>query len=111
MIDDPETPSAHEVRVFANGAVFTGLRQRAWVDAVAIAGRDVVGVGTPDELRDRWPTADERDLTGRTVIPGFVDAHNHFLSTGESLASIDLRYPGIASAPALLDVIRRTAAT
>jgi predicted amidohydrolase YtcJ len=39
-----------------------------------------------------------------------VDAHNHFLSTGESLTSIDLRYPQVDSPEALLRVVRIAAA-
>ena len=38
-----------------------------------------------------------------------IDAHNHFLSTGESLGSLDLRYPGVDSAGSLLQAIRDAA--
>ena len=99
-----------DVRLFANGAVFTASPSRPWVEAVVVGREDVLGVGSLEELRDRWSGAEVVDLGGGTLLPGFVDAHNHFLSTGESLASIDLRYPGVDSADALLRAIRASAA-
>ncbi len=98
------------VRVLGNGAVFTGVRGQPWVEAVAIRGSDVLGVGELADLRDRWPDAEDVDLDGGTLLPGLIDAHNHFLSTGESLASLDLRYPVVDSAEELLRVVRAAAA-
>ena len=45
------------------------------------------------------------DLGGRVVVPGFIDAHNHYLATAEALTSVDLRYPGVASVADLVDAI------
>jgi len=98
------------VRVFANGTVFTGVRERPWVEAVAICGADVLGAGSLADLREAWPGAEDVDLAGGTLLPGLIDAHNHFLSTGESLASLDLRYPAVDSPDALLRVARDAAA-
>ena len=62
------------------------------------------------DLREAWPDAEDVDLAGGTLLPGLIDAHNHFLSTGESLASLDLRYPAVDSPDALLRVARDAAA-
>jgi predicted amidohydrolase YtcJ len=97
--------------IYANGAVFTGVQASPWVEAVVVHGADVVATGSLQELRDAHPSADEHDLAGGTLLPGLVDAHNHFLSTGESLASLDLRYPGVDSAQALLAVVSLAAVT
>jgi predicted amidohydrolase YtcJ len=97
------------VAIYANAGVFTGVRGRSWAEACAVRGSRVVDVGGLSELRERWPGSTEHDLAGGTVLPGLVDAHNHFLSTGESLASLDLRYPRIGSPQALLEAIRAAA--
>ena len=56
-------------------------------------------VSVPDRrFVETIPAPIEHDLDGGTLLPGLIDAHNHFLSTGESLASLDLRYPGVDSA-------------
>lgn len=101
---------AEQMKIFGNGAVFTGVRAQPWVEAVAVRGADVLGVGDLADLREAWPDAEDVDLAGGTLLPGFIDAHNHFLSTGESLASLDLRYPGVDSPDALLRVARNAAA-
>ena len=80
-----------------------------WAEACAVLGSTVLGVGPTSDLRRDHPGAIEHDLDGGTLLPGLIDAHNHFLSTGESLASLDLRYPGLASAASLLQVIRDAA--
>ncbi len=98
------------VRIFGGGTVFTGVRQAPWAESVAIRGATVVGVGPLAELRDAWPTALEEDIAGGMLLPGLIDAHNHFLSTGESLASLDLRFPGVDSPDALLRVVADAAA-
>ena len=97
------------VTIYANGTVFTGNRRRPWAEACAVRGSTVLGVGPTSEVRRDHPRAIEHDLDGGTLLPGLIDAHNHFLSTGESLASLDLRYPGVDSAGALLQAIRDAA--
>jgi predicted amidohydrolase YtcJ len=74
-----------------------------------VRGSTVLDAGLASELRRDHPGAIEHDLDGGTLLPGFIDAHNHFLSTGESLGSLDLRYPGVDSAGALLQAIRDAA--
>lgn len=95
--------------IFANGTVFTGVRPRPWAEALAVLGDSIVGVGELGELRAQLPGATERDLAGGTIVPGFIDAHNHFLGTGESLGSLDLRYPAVVSAESLIEAVRAAA--
>ncbi|MCU0619214.1 MAG: amidohydrolase [Gemmatimonadaceae bacterium] len=70
------------------------FRDGAWrPDAAAIAIRDgrIVAVGTDAAiLRRRGPRTVVRDLAGRTVLPGLVDAHTHVAEFGESLRRVDL---------------------
>ncbi len=99
------------VQILGNGAVFTGVRERPWVQAVAVRGANILGTGDLSDLRAAWPGAEDVDLAGGTLLPGLIDAHNHFLSTGESLASLDLRYPAVDSPEALLQVVRGAAAS
>ena len=98
-------------RIFANGAVFTAQRPTPWAEAVAIRASTIVSVGTVADVAAAHPRAERVDLGGGTLLPGLIDAHNHFLSTGESLASLDLRFPAVDSPDALLAVVREAAAT
>lgn len=70
------------------------VREGAWTpDASAVAIRDgrIVAVGSDAAvLRLRGPRTEVRDLRGRTVLPGFTDAHTHVAEYGESLRRVDL---------------------
>lgn len=96
-------------RLFTGGPIFTGDRLRPWVGAAVVDGDRIVAVGDRDELRDRFTTAEVVGLGGDTLLPGFVDAHNHFLATGEMLGAIDVHHPQVGSAEQLLEVIRAAA--
>lgn len=98
-------------RIYTGGAIFTGVRGSPWVEAVAVRETSVVATGGLVELLSLSPAAEVVDLAGGTLLPGLVDAHNHFLSTGESLASLDLRFPAVASGEDLLEVVRAAAAS
>lgn len=56
-----------------------------------------VGLGPPPST----PIEARVDLGGRTVVPGFVDAHAHFFQTGVDALHIDLG--GTSTVEALLD--------
>jgi predicted amidohydrolase YtcJ len=92
------------------GRVFTADRRRPWVDAVAFDGRGILAVGTTNEVVARFQGAERIDVAGATVVPGLIDAHNHFLATGESLASVDVRFPRVRSVSGLVDAIVAAAA-
>jgi len=71
--------------VLVGGRIFTAGPERTWARALAVRGERLVGVGT-DAQAERWAGRRTRvvDLTGRTVVPGFVDAHAHMAeSAGE----------------------------
>jgi predicted amidohydrolase YtcJ len=97
--------------VLRGGRVFTGDRRRLWTDAVAFDGAGILAVGPEDAVRRGFPDADTIDVAGRTIVPGFIDAHNHFLATGESLSSIDVRYPAVRSCEDLVRAIGEAART
>jgi len=75
---------------------------------MAVLGGRVVAVGTRPEDA---PTARRSvSLAGATVVPGFHDAHNHTVPYGQSLTSIDLRFPGVSTLDELYHLVRVAAA-
>lgn len=77
-------------------------------EAVAVRDGRIAAVGRTTEVTAvAGPDARTIDAGGRTVVPGFIDPHNHLLSTAESLASVDARYPGVGSGA---DLVARLAA-
>lgn len=78
--------------VIVNATVRTMDPRTPVAEALAIVGNRIAAAGSTDEIR-RLAGAGTRviDAGGRLVLPGFNDAHVHFLSGGFSLSSVDLR--------------------
>lgn len=97
--------------ILYNGNIHTMDAARPRATAIAIAGGRILAVGRDDEIRPLAGRPDRRiDLQGRTVTPGFTDAHLHFLSYGIGLQEIELA--GITSLEeALARVAERAAVT
>jgi predicted amidohydrolase YtcJ len=97
--------------VLVNGSVFTARPgEPARPGWVAIAGDRIVAVGSDDSVRAAVPAeAQVIDVQGGSILPGFVDPHNHLAFTGAELASVDARYPGVASIDDLVAKIAEAA--
>ena len=92
-----------------NGNIHTMDPGRPRVSAAAIAGDRFLATGSDSEMRSLLaPGGREVDLRGATVVPGFIDAHIHFLSYGLSLREIDLS--GAATLSLALERVGRRAA-
>ena len=77
--------------ILYNGDIHTMNPAAPRGQAIAIAGDRVLAVGGNDEIRAlAAPPGKTIDLRGRTVTPGFTDAHLHFLSYGIGLQEIEL---------------------
>lgn len=75
-----------------NARVWTGDQRRPWADAVAVTGERITAVGSSAEIRKlARPSTRVIDATGRMLVPGFIDAHVHFMSGGFGLTSVQLR--------------------
>jgi len=75
-----------------NAAVRTMDAEQPQAEAVAVLGNRIVAVGSSKELRAlAGPATRLVDAAGRSVLPGFNDAHVHWLSGGFSLTNVDLR--------------------
>ncbi|MEW6270575.1 MAG: amidohydrolase family protein, partial [Thermodesulfobacteriota bacterium] len=62
--------------LLVNGRVLTMDAVRTAARVVAVEDETIVAVGD-DALAAAHPGAEVHDLGGRTLVPGFIDAHNH----------------------------------
>lgn len=77
--------------IVINGKVYAGGGATDMAEAVAIRGNKVVRVGSNREIqRLRRAQTIIIDAKGGAVMPGFNDAHAHFISGGLSLDQINL---------------------
>ncbi len=78
--------------VLTGGSVWTGIPNAAKASALAIKDGRVLRVGSEAEVRAVIGAGTRIiQLQGRSVLPGFIDAHTHFIDGGLKLASVDLR--------------------
>ena len=77
--------------IVINGKVYAGDGAAELAEAVAIRGNQVVRVGSNREIeRLRRAQTTVIDAKGGAVMPGFNDAHAHFISGGLSLDQLNL---------------------
>ena len=81
--------------ILHGGAIHTMDARAPLVEALAVRGGRVLAAGSNEEVLSLGHDATRRiDLGGRTVLPGFQDAHVHFCSHGLVLQRLDLSGPG-----------------
>jgi len=78
--------------IITNAKVYTVEKEHPRAEAVAILGERIVGVGGAAEI-DAWRGPDTKliDARGHLLLPGFNDAHVHFVPGGEQLDNVDLK--------------------
>jgi predicted amidohydrolase YtcJ len=77
--------------VLRNGTIVTMDDARPTASAVAVRGDHIVAVGSEGEIRRYIGDATQViDLAGRTVVPGFIEGHGHFMSLGRAQMILDL---------------------
>ena len=73
-----------------NGALFTGAGQPI-AEALAIRNNEILRVGTNRDIkRLAGRTTQVVDAHGGTVVPGFIDAHVHFVGGGLGMDRVNL---------------------
>src|SRR5678815_121744 len=64
--------------IVTNGKIFTSNEKQLYAEAVAIKGNRVIAIGKKSEIEKlAKPSTKVINVEGRTVIPGFNDAHYH----------------------------------
>lgn len=79
--------------IITNANVYTVDKNQPHAEAVAVIGDRIVAVGTAADI-DQWRGSNTKviDAGGKLLLPGFNDAHVHFIDGGVQLDSVDLRY-------------------
>ena len=77
--------------IIRNANIWTVDKSHPTAQAVAVLGDRIVAVGSNDDV-DAWRGAGTRtvDASGKLLLPGFNDAHVHFVDGGRALDSVQL---------------------
>jgi hypothetical protein len=97
-------------RIWSGGPILTMNDKAMRAQAVAEAGGKIVAVGSKAQvMKLRGPNTQVIDLKGRTLLPGFVDAHGHLVVGGMQGLSANLLAPpdgNVTDIPSLLQTVR-----
>ena len=95
-------------QIFINATVLTMNSTNAIVQAIAVENDTIVAVGSNQEIK---LLIDENtlihDLEGKTLLPGFVDAHSHFPGLATGKLTVDLNSPPIGDIDSIKHIINR----
>lgn len=96
--------------VFKNGEVVTVNADNDVSEAVAVKGNKIVAVGTNDEITSfigHHTTV--IDLEGKSLLPGFIDAHLHLTVYGLNLLGVNCTAPHVQSLHDIFTDIKKKA--
>jgi predicted amidohydrolase YtcJ len=105
-LDANAQPKPSATLIVTNAAVYTMDKQRPKAEAVAVIGDLIVAVGSHAEIELwRGPQTKVIDAEGNSLLPGFNDAHVHFIQGGAQLEQVNL-----VDAPTPEEFVKRIAA-
>ncbi|RLB41401.1 MAG: amidohydrolase, partial [Deltaproteobacteria bacterium] len=99
-------PSAPGLQVWTNGHVLTMDADGRQATALVVEEDRIVAVGSDEDVQQWASKADvEIDLDGRTVVPGFIEAHGHFPGAGLVAIAADLNSPPIGTVQTIAEAL------
>jgi predicted amidohydrolase YtcJ len=80
--------------VIKNAKIVTIDKENPRAQAVAVRGEFIIAVTSNKKIEQYIDEATTQviDAKGRLIVPGFNDAHIHFMSGGSSMMNLDFRY-------------------
>ncbi|HEY5689360.1 MAG TPA: amidohydrolase [Yeosuana sp.] len=76
--------------IYINANVYTVNSDFKKAEAFAIKDGKFVEVGNAQDIQGKYFSKNVTDVGGQTIVPGFIDAHCHFLSLGQLQQRINL---------------------
>ena len=105
-----ETYHAAQMELYLNGRIVTCNPAQRFAAALAVRDGRIVAVGEEAAVRSAAaPDATTLDLGGRTMVPGFIDAHNHMACTAETFFAVDASPRSAASIAELVAAVAEAA--
>jgi predicted amidohydrolase YtcJ len=96
--------------VITNGKIFTSDTKKLYVQALAIKGNKIIASGTNEAILKLANSKTKKiDVQGKTVVPGFNDAHDHlgwYAPVGLGYTYTEMQFAGL-SKEAVLDSVSR----
>lgn len=100
-----DTPTSGADRIFVNGHVLTMNDARPEAEALAVKDGKILAVGTRAEVEQlRGASTTVTDLGGKTLLPGFIDAHGHIIDYTAQWTTPDLSPPPVGTVRSIAEI-------
>ena len=77
--------------IYYNGTILTMRDAELYTEAVCVENGRILATGTLEDMMQYKTQDDEMvDLQGKTMLPGFIDAHSHFVGAANAMTQCDL---------------------
>ena len=76
--------------IIINANIYTVNTNFDKAEAFAIKEGKIIDVGSTLEIQSKYAPTFINDVKGKTIVPGFIDAHCHFLGLGMQQQKVDL---------------------
>jgi predicted amidohydrolase YtcJ len=107
-VKPPEPISAADIVFYGGDILSMAGRTPGYLEAVAVKNGKISFTGSrEDTLALAGDSTEIVDLKGRTLIPGFIDSHSHFILTGLKLATVNLDPPPAGTVQSIDEIIAR----
>lgn len=64
--------------------------------AVAVQDGEIRAVGPTNEIQFKYSAKEQLDASGKAIVPGFIDAHNHFVFAGSRENELTMKIKGVS---------------
>ncbi|WP_157267851.1 amidohydrolase [Azohydromonas aeria] len=93
--------------IYTGGDIVTVNDRAPRAEAVAVRRGVIVGVGTRAQVERAWKGSATRtvDLAGRTLVPGFIDAHSHLAQMETTWGTPNLNPPPVGAIRSIEDIV------
>lgn len=76
--------------IIHNAVIYTVDSSFSVCEAMAIKDGKIIETGGNEQILNSYSAKETKDIEGKTIFPGFIDAHCHFLNYGLGLTQVDL---------------------
>ena len=101
-----KTESAADIIYFGGDILTMEGNEAQYVEAVAVKDGKIILAGSKAEA-DKLKGANTQmnDLQGKTLLPGFIDAHSHILTVADATVQANLSPAPVGKVASIADII------
>lgn len=95
--------------LFINANIITGTKEKCNFNSLLVINDKIAKIGTEEECKQIIGTHKVNiiDCNHNSLLPGFIDAHNHITLVGASLRAPKFHYPAVKSIQDVVEVVQQ----